>query len=64
VTDTLSRAPTSSASKADIEFHQDIEMFVNLVMENLPVTEQRLAELQQQQDLSAAEIILPIRLAL
>ena len=50
VADTLSRPPTSSASTTDIEFHQDVEMFVNLVMENLPVTEQHLAELLELQE--------------
>ena len=50
VADTLSRAPALSASSDDVEFHQYTEMYVNLIMENLPVTEQRLAELKQQQD--------------
>jgi len=50
VADTLSRASASSSSSDDIDFHKDTEMFVNLIMESLPITEQRLAELKQQQD--------------
>jgi len=50
VADTLSRAPASSASSNDIDFHKDTEMFVNLIMKSLPIAEQRLAELKQQQD--------------
>ena len=49
IADTLSRAPTGSATDADTQFSHDIEMFVNTVMSCLPATEQRLTEIMQQQ---------------
>ena len=68
VADTLSRALTSSTSPTDSEFHQDTEVYVNLVLENLSVTEQRLVKLKQQQedDETCWQVkqFLPIRLAL
>ena len=50
IADTLSRAPTATASDADTQFYQDTEMFVNTVMSSLPATEKRLAEIMQKQE--------------
>ena len=49
IADTLSRAPTGTATNADSQFSQDIELFVNTVMSSLPATEQRLTEITQKQ---------------
>ena len=44
VADALSRAPTSSTTISDNEFRQEVNMFVNLVMKNLPASEKCLIE--------------------
>ena len=50
VAHSLSRASTSLANSANMKFYQDAEIYVNLIMGSLAVTEQRLAEIKQQQD--------------
>lgn len=50
VTDALSRAPTSSTTIADNEFRQEVDMFVNLVMKNLPASDKRLLEIMKLQE--------------
>ena len=49
IADTLSRATNTTASEADTQFNQDIEMFVNTVMSSLPATEKQLIEITQKQ---------------
>ena len=50
IADTLSRAPTHSASIADEQFCQETEMFVNAITTNLPATEQFLTKIAKKQD--------------
>ena len=50
IADTLSRAPTHSASVADEQFCQDTEMFVNTITTNLPATPQYLIKIARWQD--------------
>ena len=50
IADTLSRAPTATASDTDISFCQDTDMFVNTVMSCLPTTDRRFKEVRQKQD--------------
>ena len=47
--DTLSRAPVSAPSTTDETLQHEAEIFVNLVMEHLPATEQRLVEIKRAQ---------------
>ena len=50
IADTLSKAPTHSASVADEHFCQDTEMLVNTITTNLPATAQYLIEIARKQD--------------
>ena len=50
IADMLSRAPTFCASKADKQFCQETEMFVNAITTNLPATTQYLSEIARKQD--------------
>ena len=50
IADTLSRAPTHSATIADEQFCQETEMFVNAITTNLPATEQFLTKIAKKQD--------------
>ena len=40
--DTLSRAPDSESDKADTDLQTEVNAFVNIVMENLPATAEKL----------------------
>ena len=48
--DTLSRAPVTEADQGDKALNQDVEAYVNLVVKNLPATNERLRVIQEQQD--------------
>ena len=50
IADTLSRAPVSTPTAADELLQQKTSTYVNLVMEHLPATEQRLQEIRQCQE--------------
>ena len=49
VADTLSRAPLDRATDSDQTLQQDVDTFVNHVMQSLPATEHRLEEIRQHQ---------------
>lgn len=49
--DTLSRAPVSNSNTDDTEFQQEMEAFVNQVIEQLPATEQRIKQIREHQQL-------------
>ncbi len=48
--DTLSRAPVSEPTEKDGNFQQEVSAFLDLVVHNLPATEQRLQDIQTHQD--------------
>ena len=52
VADTLSRAPVSSGVTDDEEFQQEVEAYINLIVQQLPASEHRLKEImaRQQED--------------
>ena len=50
IADTLSRAPVPSDLEAAEKFGQEVEMFVNLIVESLPATDKRLLEIRKLQD--------------
>jgi hypothetical protein len=50
IADTLSRAPVSLPTAADKLLQQETSAYVNLVMEHLPATEQRLQVIRQCQE--------------
>lgn len=50
IADTLSRAPTATASNTDTQLCDDTEMFVSTIMSTLPATEQRLTEIIKKQE--------------
>ena len=47
--DTLSRAPVSNASMDDKQFQQEVEVFVDSTIHQLPASEQRLHNIVEQQ---------------
>jgi len=49
VADALLRAPVSSGIADDEEFQQEVEAFINLTVEQLPVSEHRLKEIMARQ---------------
>ena len=49
IADTLSRAPVSAPNTTDETLQHEAEIFVDLVMEHLPATEQRLEEMKRAQ---------------
>ena len=48
--DALSRAPTSSSSHPDDLFQQEVDSYVHLIMEHLPIAEPRLRQIAQLQE--------------
>ena len=48
--DTLSRAPDSESDKADTDLQTEVNAFVNIVMENLPATAEKLQKIKSCQD--------------
>ena len=48
--DTLSRAPVSEPTVTDEKFQLELCAFIELVVQNLPDTEERLQEIQLHQD--------------
>ena len=59
IADALSHPPASSSSPADMELEQEATTYVNSVVENFPVTEQRLQEIRecQQADTTCQKIV-------
>ena len=53
IADTLSRAPTSTNTPTDDLFCQQVDHFVHLVTESLPITEARLLQIAQMQEQDA-----------
>ena len=49
VADTLSRAPLDRVTDSDQTLQQDVDAFVNHIIQSLPVTEHRLGEIRQRQ---------------
>ena len=50
VADMLSRAPTDSVTDEDEKLTQETDIYVNMVMNNLPATDKRLVEIKEAQD--------------
>ena len=50
IADALSRAPYSAPTESDKQFQQQVEAFVEQIIEALPATEQRLAQIQKKQE--------------
>ena len=50
IADTLSRAPLLTSSFNEAYHHQEVEMFVNFVVKNLPATERRLSQIMKAQE--------------
>ena len=50
IADTLSRAPSSDTTPADSHFQEEARAYVNLILKNLSVTEQRLHEIKLHQE--------------
>ena len=50
IADALSRAPYSAPTESDKQFQQQVEAFVEQIIESLPATEQRLAQIQKKQE--------------
>ena len=50
VADMLSRAPTDSVTAEDEKLTQETDIYVNMVMNNLPATDKRLVEIKEAQD--------------
>ena len=50
VADMLSRAPTSTPSTADQQFHQEGNAFINTVIQGLPASDQQLETIKAQQE--------------
>ena len=50
IADTLSRAPASSYSSSDEQFYHKTDMFVRLVTESLPISEERLRQIAKLQE--------------
>ena len=50
IADTLSRAPTSPNTPTNDHFCQQVDNFVHLVMESLPITEERLLQISRMQN--------------
>ena len=48
--DALSRSPLSTTCSGDSKFQQEVDAYVNLLINTLPATEGRLIEIQSQQD--------------
>ena len=48
--DALSRAPIMTTNSSDDLFHDEVEAYIQVVMQNLPATEKRLAEIQVHQE--------------
>ena len=48
--DALSRAPATSFTPDDEKFKQEVDAYVNLVLQNLPATEKRLEEIKKLQE--------------
>ena len=48
--DTLSRAPDSESDKADTDLQTEVNTFVNIVMENLLATAEKLQKIKSCQD--------------
>ena len=49
IADALSRAPSSAPTEEEVQFQQDVEAYVDLVVRALPATEQRLDQIRQKQ---------------
>ena len=49
--DTLSRAPVWNSNTDDTEFQQEVEAFVNQVIDQLPATEQWIKQIREHQQL-------------
>jgi len=47
IADTLSRAPTDLPSSSDVRFEAEAQAFVNMVLQSIPATEQRLAQIKE-----------------
>ena len=50
IADTLSRAPLLTSSANEAYQHQEVKMFVNFVVKNLPATERRLSQIMKAQE--------------
>ena len=51
IADTLSRSPLKQSSKTDEVLQADFDLYVNLILNNLPATDKRLKQLlKAQQD--------------
>lgn len=50
VADMLSRAPTSTPSTADQQFHHEGNAFINMVIQGLPASDQQLETIKTQQE--------------
>lgn len=48
--DALSRSPVNTTSCSDSKFQQEVDAYVNLIINNLPVNDSCLKEIQCQQD--------------
>ena len=59
IADTPSRAPTGQPQREDEELQEEARAFINLVIESLPVTEQKLEKIKQgqKQDRECQEIV-------
>jgi len=49
VADMLSRAPVDLPGTSDLQFEADTQAFVNMVLQSIPATEQRLAQIKELQ---------------
>ena len=49
IADALSRSPLSAPTQADRDLHKETDVFINLVIENLPATDKRLEEIKKAQ---------------
>ena len=50
IADTLSRAPAADPTTADKLLQQEANAFINVILQNLPATEQRLEEIRRHQE--------------
>ena len=55
IADTLSRAPAGEATQAENLLEEESRPYVNLVLESIPATEQRLEEIRRHQELDITE---------
>ena len=48
--DALSRSPISEPAPSDVTFQDEVQAFLDVVIQNLPATANRLEEIKSQQD--------------